>query len=402
MIFDQKPDVDVMDEIRTRKIIREELTRNYRPKNGLLKILAMVLVGALLGSAITYGLVNRTGLLEKEALAPKSVKEFNISLKEGEHTVENAVAKKAIPSIVGITTESVGYSNNPFMYGVPKYMESVGSGVIISRDGYILTNAHVVDNGNAKSIKVLFANDEELQAEILWADATLDLAVIKVEGTDFPAIALGDSEKVLVGDKAIAIGNPLGLDLQSTLTSGYISGMDRSITVEDGNVMDGLIQTDAAINAGNSGGALLNAKGELVGINTAKPQVADGIGFAIPINSAKPIIEKILETGSFEPVYLGITGYNVALVRQFGDPNVKLPTDKGVVVHDVVAGSPGAKAGIVSGDIITAIDGNVVDSMNGLKTALVRYSTGESATVTFWHEGEQKEEEVVFTSFSLK
>src|SRR5690606_26558186 len=145
-----------------------------------------------------------------------------------------------------------------------------GSGVILSSDGYIVTNSHVVDNGEAGNITVVFDDQTTAPAEVLWSDAALDVAIVKVSKAGLSPVTIGSSEAVKVGDKAIAIGNPLGLDLQSTLTSGYISGLDRSITIQSGGTMSGLIQTDAAINEGNSGGALLNAAGQLIGINTAK------------------------------------------------------------------------------------------------------------------------------------
>lgn len=395
--FDQR-DVEI------RKLVRQEIARNYKPPRSFLKNLLLVILGAVLGLALFLALVYSQKkflpFMESEKGQETIQEEVSISLKEEGVTVENAVAKKAIPSIVGITSTRMKYSENPFLYGIPQYMESVGSGVIISKDGHILTNAHVVDNGKAESLKVLFSNDQEKEAKLLWSDSTLDLAVIKVEAENLPAINLGDSSKVQVGDKAIAIGNPLGLDLQSTLTSGFISGLNRSITLQDGNVMDGLIQTDAAINAGNSGGALLNAKGELIAINTAKPQVADGIGFAIPIDAVKPIIERITETGSFEPVYLGITGYNVSLARKLGMES--LPVQYGVLVREVVADSPAAKLGVLPGDIIVSLDDKKIESMNGLKTMLIQYKNGDSIELGYYHKDELMKGKITFEAVDFE
>lgn len=390
------------EEVKTRKLIREELKRNYRKKSSWLRTLALVLAAAVLGAFGGVGLL-KSGLLPsslqlESADSGSDSKTVDIKL-SNDSTAENAVAKKAVPSIVGITTEVQAATQNPFMYGIPKYAEAVGSGVIVSSDGLILTNSHVVDNGKAKNIKVLLSNKEEVEGKLLWNDPTLDLAVLKVDKKNLKAIEFGDSDKVQVGDKAIAIGNPLGLDLQSTLTSGYVSGLDRSITLQDGNVMDGLIQTDAAINSGNSGGALLNAKGQLVGINTAKPQSADGIGFAIPISTAKKIVDKVAKDGTFEPIYLGITGYNVQIAKQLGMED--LPTKTGVIVHDVVAGSPAAKAGVSSGDVITALDGKEIDSMNSLKTALINYSIGQKAKLSYYHNGKAVEKEIEFVNFKF-
>ena len=384
------------EEIRIRKTVRDEIQRNFKPKKSFFSVVALVLVGAILGSLISLALV-KTGSIAmpvaEQRDGNKQSHDVKISLKEGS-TVESAVAKKTIPSIVGITTIGKGVSSNPFFYGIPKYTESVGSGVIVSSDGYIVTNSHVVDNGKAESIKTLLSNGEEVEAKLVWNDATLDLAVIKIEKTGLKPIEFGDMKAVNVGDKSIAIGNPLGLELQSTLTSGYISGMERSITLEGGNIMDGLIQTDAAINGGNSGGALLNAEGKLIGINTAKPASADGIGFAIPVSTIKPIVDKIIKTGSYDALYLGVTGYNVALAKQLGKES--LPVDSGVVIHEVVAGSPAAKADLHPGDILVDIGGSKVDSMNSLKTALLKYKAGDRAGLTFYRADKKMQVEVTF------
>lgn len=390
------------EEAATRRIVREEMARNYRPKGSAARAVALVLCGALLGAGGGAALVASGNIplpqQQEQAASATTNGNINISLKEGQTTVENAIAAKTIPSIVGITTIAKSVSNNPFLYGTPQYSESVGSGVIVSADGYILTNAHVVNGGNAKTVRVRLSNGEEAEAKVLWADPTLDLAVIKVEKKNLPAITFGDASKVQVGDKAVAIGNPLGLDLQSTLTSGYISGLNRSITLQDGNIMDGLIQTDAAINGGNSGGALLNAKGELIGINTAKPASADGIGFAIPVSTVKPIVDKIVADGTYTPLYMGINGANTKLVAASGVEG--LPTDSGVVVRDVVAGSPAATMGIEPYDIIVAINNEPVESMNTLKTLLLKYKKGDTVDVTYYHGRDKKTGKMTFTDFS--
>ncbi|MDY3052509.1 MAG: trypsin-like peptidase domain-containing protein [Ndongobacter sp.] len=386
---------------RVRRIVREEIQRNYRPKSRWLRALALVLVGALLGSAGGYAMIRSGAVLPGLSGANgRATQAVEINLTENS-TVENAVAAKATSSIVGVTTVVEQQSEFPFSYfggeGGNSQASSVGSGVIISSDGYILTNSHVISNGASKDITVRLSNQEEYAAQLLWNDKTLDLAVIKIDAKGLTPIEIGDSSQIQVGDKAIAIGNPLGLDLQSTLTSGYVSGLGRTIQLSDGSIMDGLMQTDAAINSGNSGGALLNAKGQLIGINTAKPQSATGIGFAIPIDTAKPIIEKILAEGSYTPLYLGIVGMNVQLAQQMGA--TQLPSSSGVLVRDVYADSPIALAGVVSGDVITAIDSHPVDSMNSLKTALIQYKKGDTATVTFYHDGKEKQASVTFNDF---
>lgn len=389
-----------IEEINIRKIVREEISRNYHPKKNWLRSFILIAVGAILGSFGGVALINSGIVKVPNAIYEAgSLQHVEISLKD-DATIENAVAKKAIPSIVGITSTVETTPNNLFLQGIPSYSEAVGSGVIVDSNGYILTNSHVISDGNTQSIKVLLSNGEKLDAELLWNDSTLDLAVIKVDKTGLTAVEFGDSGNVQVGDKSIAIGNPLGLDLQSTLTSGFVSGLERSIQLQGGNIMDGLIQTDAAINSGNSGGALLNAEGKLIGINTARPQSADGIGFAIPINTAKPIIEKIIKEGSYKPLYIGISGYNVQIAKQMGLND--LPVDTGVLVKDVVAGSPAAKAGIVSGDIITAIGDDEVSSMNRLKTILLDYKEGDIVNLKIYHGEKQVEKRIVFEDFAAE
>ncbi len=393
-------------------LVKAEVAR-VKPRNVWLKALAIFLVGTILGMGGTFGLW-RMGVIKPHDSAhagtPQSTQPQNQEVSQGaekvhislneDSTVENAVAKKAIPSIVGITALVKGQENPFYFYNeVPQYAEAVGSGIIVDANGYILTNSHVINNGDTEKLTVSFDNDESVEAKIIWNDQTLDLAIIKVDKSNLPVAEIGDSDAVQVGDKAIAVGNPLGLDLQSTLTSGYISGLNRTIYMEGGNIMDGLIQTDAAINSGNSGGALLNAKGEVIGINTARPRTADGIGFAIPINDLKPIIQKVIAEGSYQSLYIGITGNNAQLYARMSKQ--ELPTDKGVVINQVMPHSPAEKAQLKPGDIITAIDGQEIDSMNSLKTQLLHFEIGDQATLTILRDGQEQSVEIEFVEFDL-
>src|SRR5690606_17757782 len=212
-----------------------------------------------------------------------------------------------------------------------------------------------------------------------------DLAVVKVDARNLDAADLGNSDLLEVGELAVAIGNPLGLDFQRSVTSGVISGLHRSIQVDEYNVIEDLIQTDASINPGNSGGPLLNSKGEVIGINTAKVQTGEGLGFAIPINMIKPIIEEVISTGNFETVYMGIYGVEVEVYeRQYG---VNTGLDSGIIVWEVVEGSPADKAGIRAGDIVVKIDNEYIENMNRLKRVLYRYKIGDRANVTIVRDG---------------
>ena len=173
---------------------------------------------------------------------------------------------------------------------MPTESTGVGTGIIVDSNGYILTNSHVISDGQAKTVNVLFSDGSTIDGEVYWYDSQLDLAIVKVNKTGLTAAELGDSDKVQIGDISIAIGNPYGLDLAGTVTQGIISGLDRTIETEQGT-MTGLLQTDASINSGNSGGPLLNQNGQVIGVNTAKASQGEGLGFAIPINTAKPIVE---------------------------------------------------------------------------------------------------------------
>ena len=319
---------------------------------------------------------------------PYMGQEITISPEEKIGAVE-AVSKKAMKSVVGITTVQAGVD----FFFRPIKTQGVGSGVIVSSDGYIITNSHVVGNGQNAEINVLFENGTKLPGDVLWYDIALDLAVVKVESTGLPAADLGDSDILEVGELAVAIGNPLGLEFERTVTSGVISGLNRSIEV-DGNKIEDLIQTDASINPGNSGGPLLNGKGEVIGINTAKISTGEGLGLAIPINIIKPIVNEVVETGKFNPVLLGIQGIAVEKYEQA--LGIELKAEKGVYVAEVITNTPAYRSGLRSGDVITKIGQKEVKTMNELKKELYKYKTGDKAKLDIIRNGEALELEVIF------
>ena len=370
----ERPNEDYINRIYVDKDYVDEQIAKSKSKFSTLKILSLILVGAILGSFL--GPIVQSKFIEPNSSNISSQETININSSD-EANVENAVAKKAIPSVVGIHTSYI--QSNPFMFGMEKKAEGIGSGVIVSEDGYILTNAHVVGK-NPEKISVLFSDNTSAEAEIVYKNTNLDLAVIKVNKTGLPAIEFADSSKVQIGDKAIAIGNPLGFNLQSTLTSGYISGLDRSITMQDGTTMTSLMQTDASINSGNSGGALLNSKGQLIGINTAKAGSTDGIGFAIPSNTSKNIVDQIIEKGSFSQVVLGINGIDLDIYKQYTN-NRSIEASKGVYVAEALKNSSADKAGLKSGDVITQIDDVEIDSMNKLQQTLITKRVGEKGKI---------------------
>jgi Do/DeqQ family serine protease len=300
------------------------------------------------------------------------------------------VSKKVTPSVVNISTVSRKKVIHPFFETNPLFEEffggqpqtrrdkSLGSGFLISKDGYIVTNDHVVRD--AESIQVKLSNDKVYDAKVIGADQKTDIAVIKITAADLPAAVLGDSDKLEVGQWAIAIGNPFGLE--RSMTVGIISATGRSnMGIE---TYENFIQTDASINPGNSGGPLLNVYGEVVGINTAIVAAGQGIGFAIPINMAKPIFTQLMSKGSVSRGYMGVTIQPVTeeLAQSFG-----LKHAKGALVNDVIKGGPADKAGLKQGDIITGLNGSEVKDTAHLQRQVAEAGTGKVIKITVFRDG---------------
>jgi serine protease Do len=306
--------------------------------------------------------------------------------------------KPALPAVVSITSSRVvklpqsPFFNDPFFqqfFGgqIPRQPQEqrergLGSGVIISPDGYILTNNHVVEKST--DIKVNFSDKRQFTGKVIGTDPQTDIAVVKIEATGLPTIPLGDSSKLQVGDYAFAIGNPFGVG--ETATMGIISATGRNgLSIED---YEDFIQTDAAINPGNSGGALLNARGELIGINTAILSGGggnQGVGFAIPVNMAKYVMGEILKNGKVVRGYIGVGIQDVTpeLARVF-----HVAGDKGALVSSVEANSPGAKAGLQRGDVITEINGEAVTGQNELRLKIATMSPGTTVHLKVNRNGE--------------
>lgn len=298
----------------------------------------------------------------------------------------SAVSENVMPSIVSITGKFETTSQGWFGQQQSSETEGVGSGIIIGKESgklLIVTNNHVVED--AKSLSVGFVDGESASATIRGTDSDADLAVVEVKTSDMKSstqkkiavITLGDSDSLKTGERAIAIGNALGYG--QSVTGGYISAKEREVQLTDTTMT--LIQTDAAINPGNSGGALLNSKGELIGINTVKyaSEDVEGMGYAIPINTAKPIINSLIKNEAVkesEQAYLGVSGQTIdsSMASQFDMPS-------GVYVQQVVKGSPAQTAGISAGDVIVKFDGKTVSTMDGLKDRISNMKAGKSVKV---------------------
>ena len=297
------------------------------------------------------------------------------------------VAEKVLPSIVGIEVEFPVTSS---FYRMTSTSTSSGSGIIISDNGYILTNNHIVTSssssyyyslGEASSVKVYLYEDETpYEAKIIGNDEKTDLAVLKIEKDNLTPAELGDSDSIKVGEFAMAIGNPIGL--QSSVTCGVISALNRNIKTSDATY--NVIQTDAAINSGNSGGALVNSEGKVIGVNTLKVSSTgvEGIGFAIPINSTKDIYKQLIESGKVKRPYIGITGQTIN-----EETAKKHNLVVGVYIRDVSTFSPAEKAGLKAGDVITGIDNKTISTIDELTDIISSHSIGDTVNISYYRNG---------------
>lgn len=311
------------------------------------------------------------------------------------------LVEKVAPSIVNIDVEGTvtrtmnpGIPNDPFFreffgdlfreYTRRVPMKGAGSGFIVSKDGRILTNNHVI--AQADKITVTFSNGKTAEATVIGKDPTFDIAVIKVKGKDLPTLEMGDSDTIRVGETLIAIGNTLGLGLEPTVTVGVLSARNRSIHMQNFN-FDGFLQTDASINPGNSGGPLIDMNGRVIGINTAIISSAQGIGFAIPINMAKQVMNDIVTYGKVRRGQMGV--YLQPITEEIAQA-FDLKSTKGALVADVVHDSPAEKAGLKRGDIITKIDGKDVEDSVKLSTTVRQHMAGDKIELEVLRNGASK------------
>lgn len=381
----------------------------------------LLLVKAYPGSVAS---VLDTALLEQRS---SGVGESAQTLYSFESAVVETV-KKANPAVVAITISKNVLIYERYYESVPSPFESFfgddffggftipqirqrgtelreiggGSGFIVSADGYIVTNRHVVDDENAEY--TVFTNDgKKYPAKVVARDPALDLAVIKIDASGLPYLPFGDSDSLEVGQTVIAIGNALA-EFRNTVSTGIVSGLSRSIVASDrsGNAeaLDQLIQTDAAINEGNSGGPLLNLAGEVIGVNVAIASGAENIGFALSSNSVKSVVESVQETGKIVRPYLGVR--YIPITEELKERN-RLPVDYGVLVQRgenpgdlaVIPGSPADKAGIVENDIILEIDGTRLTSDRNFAGIIRTKQVGDTVRLKVLHRGEEKEVSVV-------
>lgn len=347
-----------------------------------LGVLAFVLLsGYISGNSLEPHTLEPQGFVD----TPKP-QQISAEIPESE-PIAVSVARTVAPGVVGISV--LKFDNRSIFDGNAAENWGLGSGVIVSSDGYILTNHHVA-GGKNRRIVVSLEDGRNVDGITLWSDPVLDLAVVKIELTGLTGVTLGDSDSLVVGEAAVAIGNPLGLQFQRTVTSGIISALNRTIQIETeqgSNYMEDLIQTDASINPGNSGGPLINSKGNVIGINTIKVASAESIGFAIPINVAKPIIESFINEGEFKEPYIGIFAYDEDVIPCMDcDPDIK----KGIYVANVDNNGPAYKSGIRVGCIIKQVDGIDIDTMMQLRSYIYTKKPGDTISFTHLMKGEKK------------
>lgn len=324
----------------------------------------------------------------------------NRVITQEEEAIANVVTKVS-PSVVSIVTQTVTASP----YGMSRAAEGAGTGVIIGADGYILTNKHVIDD--AQKVQVVLSDGTTYSdVKVLGADPLNDIAFLKInDASNLPVADLGDSTSVRVGQRVVAIGNSLG-QYQNTVTSGIISGKGRPIAASSGESVESLtdlLQTDAAINPGNSGGPLLNLQGQVIGINTAIIEDAQGIGFSIPIGATKGLIKGVLRGDGVKRAYLGV---NYIAVTADVAAEYKLPVKQGAYVYSgsrtspVVSGSPADKAGIKAGDIITKVGDISVGDQGGVASLVAEYMPGDTITLTILRDGKTTTRSVTLGSYN--
>ena len=389
-------------------------------------LIICMLITALVGGAVGGYMINNNPQAQIQAASPAPTAQEAASAAaatqsgspsagavtqaaaDGSYT-KAQIVQMAAPSIVGIDVQGTETD----LFGRSATMQGSGSGIIVSADGYILTNNHVVEG--TQNIKVYLQDDTEYDAKIVGTDSKTDLAMIKIEATGLTPVVMGDSDALVVGEDVVAIGNPLG-ELRGTATSGMVSALSRTITIGEQQMT--LLQTDAAINPGNSGGGLFNAKGELIGIINAKvaANATEGLGFAIPVNSAKQVISDLMDHGYVSGrAYLGVYTQNVAIqsdsmdgrsdsggMSDFFGIGQMQNVETRVQVAQIVVGGAAEAAGIQTGDLILQVEDKAITTGSELAQAISEYKAGDVANIKLQRDGKEINVSVTFGEYIPK
>jgi S1-C subfamily serine protease len=340
-------------------------------RNGFISHLMTACTGAVIGGLLVLAFAP-AALMGAQPKENRMQEETPVFVQQGYIPVA-AAAKKVMPAVVGIRTTEFKMD---MIYGT-REPEGIGSGIIVDSSGYIVTNNHVADD-RTDEIIVSLMDGRSFKGRIVWTDEGLDLSVLKINADGLTAAELGDSSKLIAGEQAIAIGNPLGLRFERSVTSGIISALNRTIPMEGGQFMEDLIQTDASINSGNSGGPLLNSEGKVIGINTIKVSSAEGMGFAIPVNIIIPVVKSIVEEGGFKTPSIGVTGLDREIAAFYG-----YELDEGIYISSIDWKGPAFEAGLRKGNIIMKVSGVPVNTLTTLKQQLFSAGAGSSVTVEY-------------------
>ncbi len=299
-------------------------------------------------------------------------------------------AERVSPSVVNIEVHKSPGGKQTTNFRLPEEMRGSGSGFIFTPDGFVLTNSHVVHQAN--KIDVALSDGRRFQGDLVGDDPETDLAVVRINGPKFVAAPMGDSQKIRVGQLVIAIGNPYGF--QCTVTSGVVSALGRSLRSMSGRLIDNVIQTDAALNPGNSGGPLVNSQGEVIGVNTAVILPAQGICFAIAINTAKYVAARLIKEGKIRRSYIGLGGQNVPLLRRFVR-FFHLPVESGVLVVSVEKNSPAQRAGLSEGDVIVGFENQPIAGIDDLHKMLTEEKVGVHTKLVILRRSEKLDLDIV-------
>lgn len=344
----------------------------------LILIVLCALIGFLYYCYITYNNINITPEYEIKRTESTILSPNVETIEENNKTISN-VLEEVSQCVVGIS-KIKSHSGSIFSSDGSFSELGLGSGIIVSSNGYVLSNCHVTGE-KLSTCYVTLENGYTYEGTVLWSDVDLDLSITKIDATNLPYATIGDSSSIKYGENVYAIGNPIGYEFRKTITSGIVSATNRTIRIEENNkvsYMTDLIQTDASINPGNSGGPLITPAGDVIGVNTVKISSAEGIGFAVPINVVKPVIEKFVTENKFEEAFLGVYAYDKEVIPYVAStPNFT----SGIYVVYISDNSPAISSGIQVGDIITSVDNVTVNNMIELREYIYSKKPGDTISI---------------------
>jgi len=369
-------------------------------KSAIITLVAIIGVSLLTALGVATGMYIQQQRTNDPLSSLNSTTDGNVTATNQENTIA-AIAEKVGPSVVSITTKSQVASN----FGTSSSQVGAGTGIIVSSDGYVMTNNHVIEDAN--DVVVVDSTGEQYDnVTVIGRDPLNDVAFLKIESSaTFKPVTLGNSSTLRIGQQVVAIGNALG-QYSNTVTSGIVSGVGRPVTANAGNgqteSLTDLIQTDASINPGNSGGPLLNMSGQVIGINTAIAEDANGIGFSIPINSTKGVLAGVLKNGKVSRSFMGVSYLNITadVAKEYN-----LSVKEGAYVFKnegsaISSGSPADKAGLKNKDVITKINDDAIGKQGGLSSVIGQYQPGDKVTITFIRDGKEQTTELTFSEYA--